>query len=147
MRHKSRMLAKPVVWNRTHLRRIVYISTATDLTEHDVARILDTASRRNARDKVSGFLLYNGRNFLQLIEGDQAALMNLMARLARDTRHSGMSILVDEPIDVRCCPDWQMHRLKLADDVATRRETLETDLPAALSVYPRQLVQNFAVLN
>ena len=129
------------------MRRIVYISTATELTEHDVDRILTTAVRRNAEDDVTGFLLYNGRNFLQLVEGEQVALMNLMKRLVRDTRHTGLSVLIDEAVTERCCPDWQMHRLRLADDIATRRSTLEAELPPALCIFPRKLVQNFAVLN
>lgn len=129
------------------MRRIVYISTANAVTEHDIDCILTTANRRNSQDNVTGFLLYNGRNFLQLVEGGQAPLMNLMSRLARDTRHAGISVLVDEPIGERCCPDWHMHRLRLVDDIAMRRSTLENELPTSLCVYPRQLVQNFAVLN
>lgn len=129
------------------MRRIIYISTSADLPETEVERILESALRNNARMGITGFLTYNGRNFLQLIEGEQAALLKLMATLRRDPRHSGVAVMVDEVIAERCCPDWQMHRLRLADNIAVRRTQLATDLPALLADDNRRMVENFALLN
>ncbi|MGX7951200.1 BLUF domain-containing protein [Tsuneonella sp. HG249] len=129
------------------MRRVVYISTATGLSAEEVDRLVESAQRNNAERGISGFLIYNGRNFLQLIEGEQAALMSLMATLARDPRHSGMLILIDEPIDARSCPTWSMHHMPLSLDIAVRRDSIRSGLPEPISPYARQLVENFAALN
>lgn len=129
------------------MRRIVYISTSADLPETEVDRILESALRNNARMGITGFLTYNGRNFLQLIEGDQASLLKLMATLRRDPRHSGVAVMVDEVIAERCCPDWQMHRLRLADNIAVRQSQLTAELPVFLAGENRRIVENFALLN
>ena len=129
------------------MRRIVYISTAADLSTVEVAQILESAQRNNAQREITGFLLYNGRNFLQLIEGPNAALMSLMSMLRRDPRHSGMLTLIDEPIDERSCAGWSMHHMKLSHDMGLRREHVDAELPMMISTQARQLVQNFAYLN
>ena len=129
------------------MRRIVYISTSAGLPADEVERLVESAQRNNLEREITGFLLYNGRNFLQLIEGPQAALMSLMATLARDPRHSGMLVLIDEAIDERSCPTWSMHRMHLPFDVALRRANIEAEIPTPISPQARQLVQNFAYLN
>ena len=129
------------------MRRIVYISTAGGLASEEVARILESAQRNNAQREITGFLLYNGRNFLQLIEGPKAALMSLMATLKRDPRHSGMLTLVDEAIDERSCPSWSMHQMRLSQDIVARRAHIDSQLPVPISAQARQLVQSFACLN
>ena len=129
------------------MRRIVYISTATGLAPAEVERLVESAQRNNAERGISGFLIYNGRNFLQLVEGEQAALMSLMAKLARDPRHSGMLVLIDEPIEARSCPSWSMHHMPWSLDLGVRRESIRAGLPEPISPYARQLVENFAALN
>ncbi len=129
------------------MRRIVYISTAVSLPASEIERILESATRNNAVMGITGFLLYNGRNFLQLVEGEQAALLSLMVTLRRDVRHSGVTVMIDEPIAERCCPEWRMHQIRLVDNVVMRRSSLEEELPVLLAPYPRTLVENFAMLN
>ncbi|MGN6497028.1 MAG: BLUF domain-containing protein [Tsuneonella sp.] len=109
--------------------------------------MLESAQRNNSLRSISGFLLYNGRNFLQLIEGAEADLRSLMSTLSRDLRHSGMSVLIDEPIDERSCPRWSMHRIRLSDTVELRRLGLVEEIPGPISAHARKLVENFAVLN
>lgn len=129
------------------MRRIVYISTSADLPASEIDRLLESAQRNNSLRSISGFLLYNGRNFLQLIEGAEADLRSLMSTLSRDLRHSGMSVLIDEPIDARSCPLWSMHRIRLSDTLELRRLGLIEDIPGPISAHTRTLVENFAVLN
>ena len=129
------------------MRRIIYISTASGLSAAEVERLVESAQRNNAEREITGFLLYNGRNFLQLIEGPKASLMSLMATLARDPRHSGMLTLIDEPIEERSCPHWTMHRMHMPFDVALRRANIDAEIPDLISPEARQLVQNFAYLN
>ncbi len=129
------------------MRRIVYISTAGGLSADEVERVVESAQRNNVERDISGFLIYNGRNFLQLIEGPKAALMSLLGTLARDPRHSGMLTLIDEPIEERSCPEWSMHRMRFATDLVERRASIAAELPLPISLQARQLVENFAALN
>ena len=93
------------------MRRIVYISTADALSEEQLDAIVAGSVRNNVKTAVSGFLLYNGRNFLQLIEGEHAEIGELIGVIEADDRHDGLVRLIDEGIKTRACPDWAMCRL------------------------------------
>ena len=129
------------------LRQIVYVSTAARLSEADLADILDSANRNNAQHRITGFLLYNERNFLQLIEGEPGDLRVLMQKLYKDTRHSGIVVLEDNPIAERAFPDWHMEHLSWATKMAERREMLEAGIDRLADPRIRQTVLNFASLN
>ena len=129
------------------LSQYLYISTAPDLSREEVDAILDTSARNNPEREITGLLLYNGRNFLQLLEGEESALVSLMTRIAHDSRHSGVSMLGRKEIEQRACPDWAMRRILVAESVKDRREKLDTELPDTLDAEARRLIMNFAVLN
>ena len=129
------------------MRQYVYVSTAESLDSGAIESIVATAQRNNARNGITGFLLYNGRNFLQLIEGDRADVITLMGRIATDSRHDGIVRLHDGEADARACPGWSMQRLRLVNDPAQRRAAIAEELPDDLAPSIRQLVMNFAGLN
>lgn len=129
------------------MRQILYISSAPGLAEVEVANILEVCKRNNAERGITGFLLYNGRNFMQLLEGEEGDLTWLLERLAKDSRHAGIAMLLDNQIDERDCADWSMQQIRLVDDIAERRSRLDAELPASLLPEVRQLVMNFAALN
>ena len=128
------------------MRRIVYISTADALSEEQLDAIIAGSLRNNVKTGVSGFLIYNGRNFLQLIEGEHAKLGALIGVIEADDRHDGLVRLIDEGIKARSCADWAMCQIALHDDLAKRRDALMKVLPA-LDDAPGRLVNNFALLN
>lgn len=129
------------------MRQYVYVSTAELLSQDDVAAILASCQRNNAERGVTGLLLYNGRNFLQLLEGNGNDLEWIMRRIELDSRHHGISRLYDEPASERACPDWLMKRIALGDSGEARRERLEAELPAKLDPHLRRMILNFALLN
>ena len=129
------------------MRQYVYVSTAEQLSQDDVTAILDSCRRNNAGRGVTGLLLYNGRNFLQLLEGSGDELDWVMRRIELDSRHHGISRLYDEPASERACPDWLMKRIALGDPGAARRERLEAELPTTLDPHLRRMILNFALLN
>ena len=54
---------------------IVYVSSATRLfAAEDLVALLQAARDYNARIGITGMLLYKAGNFLQVIEGDAAAV-------------------------------------------------------------------------
>lgn len=125
----------------------LYISTAPSLSREDVDAILESSARNNPAAGITGLLLYNGRNFLQLLEGDKDRLDALMRKIGEDPRHSGVSVLHVSEIEQRSCPQWDMKRVFIAESVANRRELLEEGLPESLGGDVRKMILNFAVLN
>lgn len=92
-----------------HLRCVIYSSEAQlGLTESDLDMIDRTATELNALDGITGLLIYNGRYFVQLLEGASEALDDVMGRISADPRHNNISVEYDYPIDRRSFPDWSM---------------------------------------
>ncbi|MFM7404604.1 MAG: BLUF domain-containing protein [Erythrobacter sp.] len=129
------------------LSQYLYISTAPTLAREEVDAILATSARNNPARGITGLLLLNGRNFLQLLEGEQADVGALMETITADPRHSGVLILDRRFISERACPDWAMKRVMIAESIASRRDMLERDLPDGLDPKVRKMIVNFAVLN
>lgn len=129
------------------LSQYLYISTAPTLPREEVEAILATSARNNPARGITGLLLFNGRNFLQLLEGEESEVASLMDRITGDPRHSGVSVLDRRAIEARTCPDWAMKRVMIAESIASRREMLERDLPEGLDPEVRKMIVNFAVLN
>jgi hypothetical protein len=129
------------------LSQYLYISTAPTLPREEVDSILATSARNNPARGITGLLLFNGRNFLQLLEGEDSEVSALMETITADPRHSGVSVLDRRAIPARACPDWAMKRVMIAESIANRREMLERDLPQGLDPEIRKMIVNFAVLN
>ena len=131
----------------TVLSQYLYISTAPTLPREEVDAILSASARNNPARGITGLLLFNGRNFLQLLEGEEVAVAELMTTITADPRHSGVSVLDRRGIATRTCPDWAMKRVIIAESIESRRDMLERDLPQALDPDLRKMIVNFAVLN
>jgi hypothetical protein len=129
------------------LRQYLYVSTAPNLSANDVESILNSCQQNNVERGITGLLLYNGRNFLQLLEGEEADLMWVIRRIGTDTRHSGISYLEDNKTAERACPEWNMRHIRLLDDVSKRRAALDAELPEVLEPNLRRIILNFAALN
>lgn len=129
------------------IKQYVYISTAVGLSREDVGTILDTCARNNIEQEVTGLLLYNGRNFLQLLEGQGDALEKLMSAIEVDERHSGVLIMHKGEVETRDCPDWAMKLISISEAIEVRQQRLEEDLPDSVDPAIRKLVMNFAMLN
>lgn len=129
------------------LSQYLYISTAPTLPREEVDAILAASARNNPARGITGLLLFNGRNFLQLLEGEEGEVAALMDTITADPRHSGVSVLDRRSIGVRSCPDWAMNRVMIAESIESRREALERDLPRGLDPEVRKMIVNFAVLN
>ena len=129
------------------LSQYLYISTAPSLTREEVDAILESSQRNNPERGITGLLLYNGRNFLQLLEGEEAELVALMVWITQDKRHSGVSVIDRRAIERRSCADWAMKRVFIADSVEERQKMVEQDLPKSLDDQTRKIISNFAVLN
>jgi hypothetical protein len=100
-----------------------YVSRAALPFDHaSVQSILQISRRNNARIDVTGCLLFSGRCFAQVLEGDPAVVRALSRRIADDPRHSAVRFLFDVERREREYADWSMgylHDLNLEDDLET----------------------------
>lgn len=89
--------------------QVVYASSAAVLLQPDeLASILAVSRRNNARDGVTGALLYSGGNILQALEGPAEAVETTLARILGDVRHRGVLMLYRGTAEERSFPDWAM---------------------------------------
>ncbi len=88
---------------------VIYISVADPLiSAEDIDAILATARRNNARDALTGALIYNGHNFMQLLEGPADKVDACLSAIGADGRHSGMLEIRRRVVDRRAFDDWSM---------------------------------------
>jgi Sensors of blue-light using FAD len=91
------------------LYEIIYVSLAArDLPPEELAQLLDKARAHNAAQGVTGMMIYHRREFMQLLEGEQATVQALYDRIASDPRHQQLRIFWEGPIHERGFPDWGM---------------------------------------
>lgn len=86
---------------------LVYISSAVRWPDMDeLVDLLGVSFERNRALGITGLLLYRNATYLQVLEGDEAAVRDTYARIQRDPRHTGLVKLIDEPLAQRQFPDW-----------------------------------------
>ena len=96
--------------------RILYFSTASpNIGVGNVEEIVKSSAARNARQGITGALAFNGRNFCQVLEGDEDKVMALIEKIRQDERHSGFKILDQKEITTAYFKDWSMHRVSNLD--------------------------------
>ena len=94
------------------MHQVVYVSDAAPgLASQDVFRIIEQSARNNPSADITGFLIYRGGRFLQLIEGPLMSLETLLQTLARDPRHHSLRVLSRAAIAERSFGRWRMRRL------------------------------------
>lgn len=88
---------------------LVYVSTArAELSQPELRRILAASARNNVPVEVTGMLLYSGGCFMQVLEGEEAAVDGVYGRIAADPRHKDVTVLERAPIEARSFPTWTM---------------------------------------
>ena len=64
--------------------------------------------RNNAARGITGMLLYANGSFFQVLEGPEATLEQLFAKIAADPRHQRVTRIIQESIPQRAFADWAM---------------------------------------
>lgn len=101
--------------------RLIYFSTARlGLGPADLENILSCAVAHNLAHGVTGVLLFNGLNFLQVLEGPRCAVEELYERITRDPRHNGLSLIKTQDIEALSYPEWGMKLKDLDPDLGAK---------------------------
>ncbi|AGI69022.1 hypothetical protein OAN307_c35440 [Octadecabacter antarcticus 307] len=91
------------------LYQIIYVShTQEDTTVNDIACILETSRYNNARDNITGLLIYDKQVFFQALEGGRDAVERCYARICRDARHGSPYIAWQGDVRKRSFTSWEM---------------------------------------
>lgn len=119
----------------------VYVSAATrEFSPEDLLQLLTKSRERNARAGLTGLLLYKNNDFMQLLEGPEQAVREVLRKIEADPRHRQMTKLLEGFTAERQFPDWHMGFTNL--DSATAKATpgysefLQTPLAVGLAAEP-----------
>ena len=89
--------------------QIMYSSQATEaMTVSALEQILVDARAGNQAHNVTGALVYVDGVFLQILEGDEGVVRNLMASIARDSRHHSVKVFHEAEVSARAFESWRM---------------------------------------
>lgn len=89
--------------------QIIYSSvSSTPMQLDELEDILEQAQGNNARNGVTGALVYVDGFFLQILEGEKQTAQDLMQRIAKDLRHETVTVLREGEIPVGAFSDWKM---------------------------------------
>jgi hypothetical protein len=100
----------------TKLRSAIYKSRCQGLANWDlVESILDSSSKNNPANGITGVLLATETHFLQLLEGEFETLNATLERISRDMRHHEVQLISFSEIEERRFGNWGMHGIGLFD--------------------------------
>jgi hypothetical protein len=89
--------------------RMLYVSGATrPMAASDLDDILSASRRNNARDGITGILLYADGAFIQVLEGPESQVKATVSRIRRDDRHRNFMVMVEQTVPERVFADWAM---------------------------------------
>jgi len=88
---------------------LIYVSAATRrLDEAQLSDILTVSRASNAEREVTGLLLYKDGRFMQMLEGEERTVRELLDTITRDPRHYSVATLLEGALEARMFPDWPM---------------------------------------
>ena len=88
---------------------LLYLSVATrEMSPADLDEIRSAAMRANPKRNVTGALMYGQRTFMQILEGEEADVEFILARIRSDPRHTSVNFFYEGPILERSFSDWAM---------------------------------------
>lgn len=90
--------------------QLAYVSLSRlRLDETTLSDILEASQRNNARDEITGILMYHDDIFFQMLEGDRSAVEKCYyGRISGDPRHKSLSLMWTDVVKSRTFSDWAM---------------------------------------
>ena len=93
---------------QSQLKRVVYVSEKTNVSDTTLKDIIASSKKNNPEEGVTGCLLSGSNSFLQLLEGPADFIDTLYLKISKDNRHENVVTLCDEKIDERLFSSWSM---------------------------------------
>ena len=115
------------------LTSVTYTSLARIDGTSDLEDIETNSPQWNARNDVTGFLIFNGTHFLQLLEGPEAVIDELVERVRNDPRHTGFAIRDRQKIERRSFPGWPLEVVRVKASYFEAKDAIADRLPDTVS--------------
>ena len=97
---------------------IVYTSAARRMMDpQELGQILAVARRNNQRLGVTGILLYEHGSFIQVLEGDEPVVRELLQTIERDERHYRLQVRDERAISERNFASWSMGFVSISPQI------------------------------
>lgn len=94
--------------------QIIYTSkTEVELSDATLEAILVQAQKNNSAQGLTGILLYESKEFLQVLEGDKDKVTAALDRITSDSRHKNVLLMYDGFVARRAFAKWEMGFAKL----------------------------------
>lgn len=96
----------------------VYVSSAAALMpSEELLALLNHCQSNNAKLGLTGILLHKDGNFMQILEGPEPQVREVLGKIYRDSRHCGIIKLLEGYTDERQFSEWAMgfHELNSAE--------------------------------
>lgn len=127
------------------LSTLIYCSRVSpDLHIGGVYDILEQSSRYNTEHDITGMMLFNSRYFLQAIEGQYSAIVDLSKKIQLDARHRHFAMLGHQRVVLRTWANWSMNLV--TPNPANRSIFEEYDTPDGFDPYRLRFNQAHAML-
>jgi uncharacterized membrane protein (DUF373 family) len=125
--------------------QLTYLSTpAGAISNDDLIDILEKARLNNASLGISGMLLYTGDGFVQVLEGEENVVDDLVKLIKKDPRHKDFRIVERKQIETRAYAEWTMgfKRVEKKDlrNIPGLNKFFETDLEGSVSEDKSELI-------
>jgi FAD-dependent sensor of blue light len=128
------------------LSRIVYISSASNpFSDAELRRLANNASVKNGALGISGLRVHSGGNFIQVLEGEEMAVMSLYSRISADHRHADLRPLLRRPAANRLFPEWGMQLATTTERKVVDREAIDKTLLRLRLTPDSQTVESDAI--
>lgn len=93
--------------------RMAYLSTAASPpSPAELESLIAVSQRNNAAEGITGLLCHHDGSFLQFLEGEDAAIERVYARITADRRHHSLLKLYRQHGKDRLFGDWTMAVVK-----------------------------------
>lgn len=130
--------------------KLAYVSVASrTLSSVDLQNILETAITRNRDDEITGILLFNGTNFMQVLEGPEAKVKQVFEDICKDDRHRNVVVIYSEKTSMREFDEAPMllqivpASYGVAPDGMTITKDIALFLPSTLAKHFRTILESF----
>ena len=98
------------------LKQLVYRSQSTlKIDENELLKITNDSLPFNAKNHITGILLFDGEYFFQVLEGDCEKVNALFEHIKTDSRHSNIMKVTEMVIHKRDFGDWHLRTLSVAE--------------------------------
>ena len=131
--------------------RLIYISSASEeISATDIRDILTTAVSSNRNMEITGLLMYNGLNFMQVLEGKRDDVEPLFEKISNDKRHVSVASILQGDADARIFAPWSMLfknvKPETTDEEPVPEVTMSEILALVMPDNVRTIIKNFDTL-